>query len=65
MVDDVHNLLQLVHHCLDWFLDEHADLLTENHFIAVHFVTIHHELARYRYSTKKLRQIAAEHSEEK
>ena len=63
--DDVQYFLWLVHHRPDWFLDELADLLTENRFIAVHFTTIHCELARYGYSTKKLRRIAAERSEEK
>ena len=63
--EDVQYLLWLVRHRPDWFLDELANLLTENHFIAVHFTTIHRELARYGYTTKKLRRIAAERSEEK
>jgi transposase len=63
--DDVQYLLRLVRHRLDWFLDELADLLCENRSISVHFTTIHRELARYGYTTKKLRRIAAERGEEK
>ena len=63
--DDLQYLLCLVRHRPDWFLDELADLLHENCFIAVHFSTILRELARAGYSIKKLKQIAAEHNEDK
>ena len=65
MFDDVQYLLCLIHHCLDWFLDELTDLLQENHFISIHFTTILQELARAGYSVKKLKRIATERSEEK
>ena len=39
---DLQYLLHLVHHHPDWFLNELADLLHENHFISVHFSTIPH-----------------------
>ena len=63
--DDLQYLLHLVRHCPDWFLDELADLLHENHFISVHFSTILQELARAGYSIKKLKRIAAERNEDK
>jgi hypothetical protein len=63
--DDLQYLLCLVRHCPDWFLDELADLLRENHFISVHYTTILRELAHAGYSVKRLKRIAAERSEDK
>ena len=39
--DDIHYVLQLVHLHPDWFLDELLDLLKTNHFISIHYITIH------------------------
>jgi hypothetical protein len=44
----------------DQFLDEFLNLLKTNHFISVHYMTIHHELKRANLSQKKLLRIAAE-----
>jgi transposase len=63
--DDLQYLLHHVRHRPDWFLDELADLLHENRFISIHFSTILRELARARFSVKKLKRIAAERNEEK
>ena len=63
--DDFQYLLRLVCHHPDWFLNELADLLHGNRFISVHFSIILQELARAGYSIKKLKQIAAEHNEDK
>ncbi|KAF9487827.1 hypothetical protein BDN71DRAFT_1485239 [Pleurotus eryngii] len=57
--DDVEYLLWLVQHRSDWFLDELVNLLNENRFISVHFLTICHELSCAGYSLKKLKKIAA------
>lgn len=61
--DDIQYVLRLVKHRPDWFLDELEDLLLHNRFISVHFTTIHRELVRSGFSTKKLRKIAKERSE--
>ncbi|KAJ7475174.1 hypothetical protein B0H11DRAFT_1728298 [Mycena galericulata] len=58
--DDVDYLLWLVQHNPDWYLGELLRLLETNHFISVHYVTIHHELERARMSTKDLSNIALE-----
>ncbi|GJE86780.1 transposase domain-containing protein [Phanerochaete sordida] len=58
--DDVHYLTSLVRHHPDWFLDELLDLLEENRFISVHFLTICRELQRAGLTTKQLQQIAKE-----
>ncbi|KAI5894903.1 Homeodomain-like protein, partial [Schizophyllum commune] len=60
MLDDVMYLLRLVRQRPDWFLEELADLLRENRFLSVHFSTIHRELLRHGYTSKKLRRIAKE-----
>ena len=63
--EDLHYLLHLVHHQPDWFLDEMLDLLNDNRLVAVHFSTIHHELARAGISRKRLKKIARERNEER
>jgi hypothetical protein len=47
----------------DWFLDELLCLLKTNHFISVHYTTIHRAFERMGLSTKQLKVIAAECSE--
>ncbi|KAJ7254524.1 hypothetical protein C8J57DRAFT_1011292, partial [Mycena rebaudengoi] len=61
--DDQQYLPRLVRHSPDWFLDELLCLLKTNHFISVHYTTIHRELERMGMSTKQLTVIAAECSE--
>ncbi|KAJ7617579.1 hypothetical protein B0H17DRAFT_873042, partial [Mycena rosella] len=61
--DNIQYLLRLVRHSPDWFLDELLRLLEHNHFISVHYTTIHCELERAGMSTKKLKVIAIERSE--
>jgi transposase len=62
--DDVQYLLSLVNHRPDWFLDEFLGLLEHNHFISVHYTTIHRELVRAGISLKKLKKIAKERNED-
>ncbi|KAJ7170630.1 hypothetical protein C8R43DRAFT_1085195 [Mycena crocata] len=61
--DDIDYLLRLVRHSPDWFLDELLELLRHNHFISVHYTTIHNELVRAGMSLKQLKFIAEERSE--
>ena len=61
--DDVEYLKRMISHRPDWFSDKLQYLLLTNHFISVHFTTIHRELERARISTKKLKKIAAERNE--
>jgi transposase len=63
--DDVQYLLELIRHNPDLFLDELLDLLKTNHFISVHYTTIHAELLRLNVSRKKLQRIAIERDEDK
>jgi len=62
--DDIYYVLQLVHLCPDWFLDELLELLKTNRFISIHYVTIYQELQRAGVSYKKLKHIASEHNKE-
>jgi transposase len=50
--DDVLYLIRLVRHRPEWFLDELLVLLDTNHFVSVHYATIHHELERVGVSSK-------------
>ena len=50
--------------CPDWLLNELLDLLDTNHFIAVHYTTIHQELEQVGISLKKLQIIAKERDED-
>jgi len=61
--DDVQYLLCLVWHQPDWFLDELLNLLKQNHFVSVHYTTIHPELECTGMSHKKLKIIAKERNE--
>ncbi|KIJ93202.1 hypothetical protein K443DRAFT_112427, partial [Laccaria amethystina LaAM-08-1] len=61
--NDVDYLKQLVKAHPDWFLDELLSLLETNRFISAHFTTIHRELIHAKFSTKKLKKIAAERNE--
>ncbi|KAJ7339709.1 hypothetical protein DFH08DRAFT_621874, partial [Mycena albidolilacea] len=61
--DDINYLISLIHHRLNWFLDKLLNLLKHNHFISVHYTTIHRELERTGMSTKKLDKVAEEQSE--
>jgi len=56
--EDLSYLLQLIQHCPSWFLDELQGLLESNHFISIHFSTIHCELEHAGVSLKKLRKVA-------
>jgi transposase len=51
---DVLYLIRLVRQSPEWFLDELLVLLDTNHFISVHYATIHRELERVGVSLKKL-----------
>jgi transposase len=62
--DDIDYLKRLIGHRPDWFLDELQYFLATNRFISTHFTTIHRELERAQVSTKKLKKIAAERSED-
>ena len=62
--NNIHYSLQLVFLCPDWFLDELLELLKTNHFISIHYVTIHQELQRVGVSYKKLKCIASDCNEE-
>ncbi|KAG1814991.1 hypothetical protein EV424DRAFT_1473228 [Suillus variegatus] len=53
--NDVLYLVRLIHHRPEWFLDELLRLLNTNHFISVHYTTIH----------CKLTHITKERNEEK
>ncbi|KAJ6586236.1 hypothetical protein B0H10DRAFT_1832844, partial [Mycena sp. CBHHK59/15] len=53
--DDLQYLLRLVQYSPHWFLNELLSLLCHNHFISVHYTTIHHELERAGMSTKNSR----------
>ncbi|KAJ8592898.1 hypothetical protein M405DRAFT_811956, partial [Rhizopogon salebrosus TDB-379] len=55
---DVLYLIRLVRHRPEWFLDELLVLLDTNHFVSVHYATIHRELKRVGVSPKKLKRIA-------
>jgi len=46
-------LIRLVCHRPEWFLDELLVLLDTNHFISVHYATIHRELERVGVPLKK------------
>ncbi|KAF8227825.1 hypothetical protein L208DRAFT_1294756 [Tricholoma matsutake] len=61
--NDVQYLLRLVRHRPDWFLDELLKLLKQNHFVSVHYTTIHRELECAEMSCKKLKIIAKECNE--
>src|SRR5258708_8373690 len=63
--DDLQYLLILVCDNSDYFLDELLDLLKTNHFISIHFTTIHRELERASVSCKKLKCIALEIDEDR
>jgi hypothetical protein len=56
-------LLQLVNDNPDYFLDEMLYLLKTEHFVSVHYTTIHHELERAGVSRKRLQKIALERDE--
>ncbi|KAF8156685.1 Homeodomain-like protein, partial [Crassisporium funariophilum] len=58
--DDLQHLLELVRENPDYFLDELLRLLETNHFISLHYATIHRELKHARISLKKLKIIALE-----
>ncbi|KIL00269.1 hypothetical protein PAXRUDRAFT_29911 [Paxillus rubicundulus Ve08.2h10] len=58
--EDLNYILHLVNHHPDWFLDKFLSLLDNNRFIAVHYTTIHCELAHAGISLKKLKKIAKE-----
>ncbi|KAG2050056.1 hypothetical protein BDR06DRAFT_892370, partial [Suillus hirtellus] len=62
-IEDVAYLTELVQHCPDWFLDELAGLVQRNHFISLHYTTIHCELHHAGISLKKLRKVAKECNE--
>lgn len=49
--------------CPDWFLDEMLELLKTNCFISAHYLTIHQELVHAGLSTKKLKKITLECTE--
>ncbi|KIK11263.1 hypothetical protein PISMIDRAFT_31295 [Pisolithus microcarpus 441] len=57
---DIQYLITLVNHQPNWFLDKLASLLQQNHFISVHFSTIHWELICAGVSLKKLCKVASE-----
>lgn len=63
-IEDVAYLTELVQHRPDWFLDELAGLMQWNHFISLHYTTIHHKLHHAGISLKKLRKIAKECNED-
>jgi transposase len=63
-LEDLHYLLELVHHRPDYFLDKLTNLMESNCFISVHYTTIHRELVRAGVSLKKLRKIAKERNED-
>ncbi|KIJ12708.1 hypothetical protein PAXINDRAFT_53527, partial [Paxillus involutus ATCC 200175] len=63
-LNDLQYLIELVHHRPDWFLDELVGLMECNHFISVHYMTIHRELLRADVSLKKLHKITKEHNED-
>ncbi|KAJ7347866.1 hypothetical protein DFH08DRAFT_699149, partial [Mycena albidolilacea] len=60
---DIDYLLCLICHHLDYFLDELLELLKHNHFISVHYTTIHRELEHVGMSRTILKEIAMERSE--
>ncbi|KAG1794192.1 Homeodomain-like protein, partial [Suillus plorans] len=62
--EDLQYLLELVYHRPDWFLDKLTALMKRNHFVAMHYTTIHRELVRAGVSLKKLRKIASERNED-
>ncbi|KAF9059463.1 hypothetical protein BDP27DRAFT_1204815, partial [Rhodocollybia butyracea] len=61
LYDDIDYLLCLVRHRPDYFLDELANLLEDNHFISIHFCTAMRQLQNCGISLKKLCRIAREH----
>jgi len=61
--EDIQYLLCLVLNNPDYFLDELLNLLRTNHFISVHYTTIHRELKRAGVSQKKVKQVALERDE--
>src|SRR6266852_3543567 len=61
--EDIEYLVRLVQQNPGYFLDELLQLLKTNHFISVHYVTIHRELDRAGMSHKKLKRIAKERNE--
>jgi transposase len=63
--EDVQYLLCLVWNSPNYFLDELLNLLRTNHFISVHYTTIHRELKREGVSQKKLKWVALERDEER
>ena len=63
--DDLGYLLALICQNLEYFLDELLHLLETNWFISVHYVTIHHELKQADVSSKKLKKITLERTEER
>jgi transposase len=60
---DIHYLLQLIRQNPDYFLDELLCMLKTNHFISVHYTTIHDELICAGVSQKRLQCIALERNE--
>ena len=60
---DIHYLLQLIRQNPNYFLDELLKLLKTNHFISLHYVTIHDELVHAGVSRKHLQRIALECNE--
>ena len=52
-----------MHQNPDCFLDELLHLLTTNHFVSIHYTTIHQELKHAGVSFKKLKRIAKERKE--
>ena len=61
--DNVQYLLLLIEQNPDYFLDELLYLLETNHFISVHYITIHQALKRAGVSHRKLKKIALERNE--
>jgi transposase len=60
---DVQYLIQLIEENPDYFLDELLNLLKTNHFISIHYTTIHNQLLRSGVSRKQLQHIALEQNE--
>jgi len=61
---DIEYLKHLIQHHPDWFLNELQYLLQTNHFVAVHFTTVHQELLQGGISAKKIKKAVSECDED-
>ena len=60
---DIDYLKRLIQHQPDCFLDKLLYLLQTNHFMSLHYTTIHWELVCAGVSSKKIKKIASERNE--